>query len=501
MDPIFSRPARIFRGVLFGALIVPMFAVAAERTKLFVREAPITVLGREATVMAIVQEEGGSGYSPEQKDGFHVEVVNELNVPTAIHWHGLILPNLQDGVPWVTQDPIPPGASMNYDFPLVQSGTYWMHSHYGLQEQFLNAAPLIIWNDAERAKADRQFVVMLSDFSFTPPEKILEELKSPSPMPAMDAGKMDKPVRQIAQVWKDGRFTKSIVERPAADIDVHYDALLANRRAIDDPEVFDVEPGETVLLRIVAASSATDFLIDTGDLDAELLAVDGKAVQPLRGDFFQLAVAQRIDLRVTIPPDGGAFPILARGEGTRQLAAVVLKTKGIRMEPLVRDAGLPAAALDNTQEKQLRAAAPLEKRPADRTLPAALGGDMQNYVWTINGHAYPNRDSLDVKKGERVEIEFTNSTMMGHPMHLHGHDFQIVSIDGERIDGALRDTVEVPPGSTIGIAFDADNPGVWAFHCHILYHLATGMFTVLKYDGAGTEFWQPERMAQEDPSL
>jgi FtsP/CotA-like multicopper oxidase with cupredoxin domain len=102
-----------------------------------------------------------------------VEVVNQLKVPTSIHWHGLVLPNLMDGVPFVTQEPIPPGKSFRYDFPLKQSGTYWMHSHYGLQEQLYNSAPLIIWTPEERAKADRQVVVMLSDFSFTPPEQIL----------------------------------------------------------------------------------------------------------------------------------------------------------------------------------------------------------------------------------------------------------------------------------------------------------------------------------------
>ncbi len=106
-------------------------------------------------------------------------------------------------------------------------------------------------------------------------------------------------------------------------------------------------------------------------------------------------------------------------------------------------------------------------------------------------------DRAELQAGDRVEIEMTNTNSMGHPMHLHGHDFQVVEIDGEKISGALRDTVEVPPGSRIRIAFDANNPGLWAFHCHILYHLATGMFTVLKYEGADTKFWQPEKSAAE----
>src|SRR5512132_3679579 len=145
--------------------------------RLFVKEVPLKVLGKEVTVIAIEQADGTQGYSPKKADGFHAEVVNQLKVPTSIHWHGLILPNLMDGVPFVTQNPIAPGKSFSYDFPLKQSGTYWMHSHYGLQEQLYNSAPLIIWTPEERAKADRQVVVMLSDFSFTSPEQILRGLK------------------------------------------------------------------------------------------------------------------------------------------------------------------------------------------------------------------------------------------------------------------------------------------------------------------------------------
>ncbi len=122
---------------------------------------------------------------------------------------------------------------------------------------------------------------------------------------------------------------------------------------------------------------------------------------------------------------------------------------------------------------------------------------MTPYRWTINGAAYPNRNSLDVKQGERVELVIENKTGMSHPMHLHGHVFEVAEIDGRKITGALRDTISVPPYSTIKVLFDANNPGVWAYHCHIVYHLATGMFTVLKYDGADTKFWQPSKTISE----
>lgn len=507
-----------FIGVL-GFLCVAssggLFAAGSEPVRLFVKEVPLSVLGKEVTVIAIEQADGTQGYSPEQSEGFHVEIVNQLKVPTSIHWHGLVLPNLMDGVPFVTQNPIPPGGSFRYDFPLKQSGTYWMHSHYGLQEQLFNSAPMIIWTPEERAKADRQIVVMLSDFSFTPPGQILKNLKGGMQMPDM-AEKPSKTMKMgdskkmpgtgasesgevIAQKWDDQKQTlvRALVQRPAAEVDVNYDALVANRRTLDDPELFSVQPGEAVLIRLIAAASSTNFYVDTGALEAEILAADGKEVRPLKGSFFQLGSAQRLDLRVTIPKEGGAFPILAQGEGTKLLAGVVLMTEGVTAPKLSGMASKSTAALDNTQELQLRAANPLGSRSADRTLPAALGGDMTSYVWTINGAAYPNRNSLDVRAGERVQIVLTNSTNMAHPMHLHGHDFEVIEIDGEKISGPLRDTVAVPPGSKITVAFDADNVGIWAFHCHLIYHMVTGMFTVLKYDDADIKFWRPEEQASE----
>ena len=504
--------------------VTHLFAADAP-VRLTVQEEHIKILGKDVALMAIKQADRQSGYFPQKDHGFHVEVVNGLSVPTSLHWHGLILPNLMDGVPFVTQEPIPPGGSHVYDFPLQQAGSYWMHSHYGLQEQLLNSAPLIIWTPEEKALADRQHVIMLSDFSFTSPVEILKKLQAGMPVSmgtsggmkkmqmtgtngmkkmegksggmAMDAGKKEA---LFAQVWDEtaGRFRRGLVHADAPDIDVKYDALLANRRTVADPELIPVKRGETVLLRILAASSATDFLVDTGTLDAELLAVDGKAVKPLRGNYFQLAIAQRIDLRVTIPPTGDRFPILFQGEGTRLLAGVVLVTGAAAHVPtLPAEASLPAATLSNLQEKKLQALHPLEAKKIDRSYPAVLGGNMADYTWTINGAAYPNRKAFDVKKGERVELVLKNDTGMGHPMHLHGHDFQVTEIDGEKIAGAVRDTVEVPPGSTIKIVFDANNPGVWAFHCHIVYHLATGMFTVVKYEGADDKYWQPEKSVVE----
>jgi FtsP/CotA-like multicopper oxidase with cupredoxin domain len=457
-------------------------------------------------VTTIDQSDGVLGFSPEKSDGLHVELVNQLPVPTSIHWHGLILPDSMDGVPFVAQEPIPPGGTYKYDFPLKQSGTYWMHSHYGLQEQQLTSAPLIIRTPSQSKVADAEFTVMLSDFSFIKPQDILKSLmgnmgamRGNSGMKAMTMPKPEETL--LVQKWDPAskRLVSDQIKGSAPDIDVQYDALLANRRTLDNPEVFAVKPGQSVLLRLIAASSATSFFIDTGDLGATIVATDGQNVKPLRGNFFQLAIAQRLDLLVTIPAVGGVFPILALGEGSKLQAGFLLVTPGSAVPKLtlgIRGQRM-AGGLDNTQEVRLEAEEPLTDKPVQRSLPSVLGGNMSSYTWTINGATYPNRSSLDVKEGERVELVITNETGMSHPMHLHGHVFEVADIDGQKIAGAKRDTILVPPKSTIKIVFDADNPGVWAYHCHILYHLAAGMFTVLKYDGANTEQWQPDKTKTE----
>src|SRR5207244_12064168 len=183
------------------------------------------------------------------------------------------------------------------------------------------------------------------------------------------SGSMGKssPAEVIAQKWDDQkqRFVRTVLRAPEAEIDVKYDALLANRRTLDDPEIISVRAGESVLLRLIAASSSQNFYIDTGALEAEILAVDGKAVRPIKGSFFQLGVAQRLDLKVTIPKEGGAYPILAQGEGTQLLCGVVLITKGAPLPKLSRTGSTSTAALDNAQQKRRRAVTPLYDRPHD----------------------------------------------------------------------------------------------------------------------------------------
>jgi FtsP/CotA-like multicopper oxidase with cupredoxin domain len=191
---------------------------------------------------------------------------------------------------------------------------------------------------------------------------------------------------------------------------------------------------------------------------------------------------KRLDIRLTVPRDAGAHAVLALLEGVRNQTGILLVAGNapIARIPELMESTSPALTLD--LESSLRAAEPLKQRFADCVHTLNLTGDMAKYIWSINNVAWtPGVPPLPIAKGERVELILVNQTGMPHPMHLHGHEFQVVEIDGKRFAGAMRDTVLVTPGRRVVIAFDANNPGTWAFHCHLLYHLDAGMFTTLRY--------------------
>lgn len=264
--------------------------------------------------------------------------------------------------------------------------------------------------------------------------------------------------------------------------DIDFDAYLANDRTLADPEVVRVDPGGRVRLRIINGAAATNFLIDLGALPGELIAVDGHAVESLAGGRFEIAISQRLDIRLRLPGGPGAYPILAQREGEEERTGIVLATKGAQVRRVPDHAEADAPPMGLALERRLRAAVSLVSRPVDRSIALDLTGNMAGYSWTLNGARYSEHRPLTVRTGERVEVTLRNKTEMPHPMHLHGHVFQVVAIDGHRVAGALRDTVLVPRDASVTFAFDADNPGRWAFHCHNLYHMAVGMMTSLEYD-------------------
>lgn len=428
----------------------------------------LEVNGKSATLMGLRQSDGQQGLVLPVTEPFDVTLENQLAVPTAIHWHGLHPPNNQDGVPGLTQPVINPGSSARYDFPLRPSGTHWMHSHQGLQEAFLLSAPLIIHDQADETRDEQEVVLFLGDFSFTPPTEIYAKLRGPRK--AMD-GKTDK---------------KMAMGKPDAN-DVDYDAYLANDRTLNDPDVVRVEKSAKVRLRIINGSSGTNFFVSLGGLKGEVIATDGMPVQPVSGSMFPLAIAQRIDVRLQLPRQG-AFPILALREGAKEQTGIILATPGATIEKIPLGSGSPRGLLSLDLESRLLAAEPPEAKPIDRSFDLRLTGNMTRYEWTINGIAFDTKNpsaqpaQVRVKRGQRVAVKFINETGMSHPMHLHGHSFQVTEINGKPQQGALRDTLLVTPKTSVTVAFHADNPGTWYLHCHVLWHLAAGMATLVEYE-------------------
>lgn len=463
----------------FGAL--PRLALAGDTRKLAITRRSLEVNGKAASVFGIQQPDGTPGLVLDPGQRFRVDLANDAGEDAVIHWHGMTPPYLQDGVADQQRPLIAAGKTASYDFT-PRTGTHWMHSHHGLQEQRLMAAPLIV-HTAEDLQADMQeVVVLLHDFTFKDPAELLASLGASamshaghdmSNMSGMDMSGMDM-----------GNMDMGSMDHGAMAMDlndVNYDAYLANDRTLADPLVIRTERKGRVRLRLINGATSTAFHIDLGALTGTVIAVDGNAVQPVTGQRFPMTMGQRLDIVLDLPESGGAFPILAEREGGVERTGLILATPGAAVAKVAAQGESPTDALTIDFETQLAALTPLPEKPVARTLRARLTGGMSPYVWSINGETFGQHHPFEVGLSERVVIEMVNVSMMAHPMHLHGHHFQVVGIDDRRFAGAMRDTVLVPIGGKVSIAFDADNDGRWPFHCHNLLHMATGMMTEVAY--------------------
>lgn len=452
-------------------------------TDLVIGTRTLDINGKSASVFGLADRTGKPGLVLDAGTDFNVRLVNDTAEGTLIHWHGLTPPWEMDGVPDNPAALLGAGESRNYKFPVGPGGTHWMHAHT-LQEQRLLAAPLIVRTSEDRARDEQEVVILLHDFSFRSPEELLEELKGAGSghgngMP-MDHRSMMGRMSNMPGQHQMPMTGMPMTGMPTMDLnDIEYDAYLANDRTLDDPEVVRVEKGGRVRLRIINGATATAFTVDVGNVTGNLVAVDGNAVAPVSGNRFPISMGQRLDIRLTLLGGAGAFPIFALREGSKERTGIVLATQDAEIRKFSATAREPGPALDLSLEQQFRAVAPLPVRTADHNYGLALTGGMMNYVWQLEAS-----EPLIVSKGQRVRVAMQNMSMMTHPMHLHGHHFQVVAINGKPLAGAVRDTVHVPPMTEVVVEFDAKNPGRWPLHCHHLYHMATGMMTFVAYDGA-----------------
>ena len=469
-----------------------------------------------------------------------IRVTNKLDRDTSIHWHGLILPFTQDGVPGISFDGIAPGESFDYEFPLVQSGTYWFHSHSGMQEQDGAYGALVIEpKGREPFRYDREYVLVLSDLHPHGGERILSNLKR---MPDYynrhqetlgdffrDAGEkgLGAAARDRAE-WGMMRMMKTDIS------DVHGYDFLINGRAPEENWTALFKPGERVRLRIVNAAAMTYFDFRIPGLKLLVVQADGNNVRPVEVDEMRIAVSETYD--VIVRPEearpyalfaepmartGFAFGTLAPRDGMRaeipqRRPPPKLTMADMRLahgmggmergemnhgndshadmghdghdmshsasessdEFYAPGSGLTPAAANGGKflsYSDLRAQKPLyPDREPTREIEMRLTGNMERYTWSINGVKYSDAEPLRLKRGERVRFKFVNETMMTHPMHLHGM-WTIVDAGGGAFD-PVKHVVSVAPGTTVYTETEVDAPGKWAFHCHLMYHMASGMF-------------------------
>jgi FtsP/CotA-like multicopper oxidase with cupredoxin domain len=460
------------RSILGGFSAAPFIGLAHAQSApdLRIVSRVLDVKGKAAKVYGIVGPNGKAGLEMVLGEPFRFNLKNEIDDKTLIHWHGLTPPTAQDGVPHLSSQLIDIGSSRIYDFENTKPGTHWMHSHLGLQEQNMLAAPLIVHELKKPLFDEQEHVVMLHDFTFRDPQEIMAELRggggehAKHSMKVMDHSKMTMPMMNMAA-------------------DVAYDAMLANDRTLDDPEILRAEKGGHIRLRIINASAATNMWIDLGSLTGALIAVDGNTVFPINASRFPLAIAQRADIRIALPNESGAWPVVFQSEGTPLRSGIIIHAGDAQIAK-ISDQGEPGAALDFSLEAQLHSAAQVLKEPVTHSEVVMLTGGDDGYNWGFNGKPMMHETLFSVREGERVEVMLHNMTAMAHPLHLHGHYFKVVGLSGKVIDGAVRDTVLIPAGENVTIQFDANNPGTWAFHCHHLYHMNSGMMAAVGYAGA-----------------
>ncbi|TFC41777.1 multicopper oxidase family protein [Cryobacterium sp. TMT1-21] len=401
-------------------------------------------------------------------DRLEVAVSNALAEATTVHWHGLALRNDADGVPDLTQNAIAPGSDFNYKFRLNRPGTYWYHSHAEMQRERALYGALIIEDPKEPLSYDQDWVIVLDDWldGITgTPQEALDELSM-----GMNMSGMDMTMKHMLM----GSHS-SYLGGDAGDVTMP--AHLFNDKTTSDAEIFASRPGNRIRLRIINAAGDTAYRVGVPGQKITLTHADGFPVKHQDVDAVVLAMGERIDAILTVAT--GFTPVVALPEGKKGVAHGLIST-GTGTAPDTN--GLPTV-LDGkvTDGGRLKAheSVLLSPRSPNRVHTMRLTGTMAKYDWGINGRRFdmmtPFAGAFEVAVNDRIQVKIINQTKMWHPMHLHGHTFQIAG------DGARKDTVIVRPNETVTFEFDADNPGQWLAHCHNAYHAGRGMMGVFSY--------------------
>lgn len=545
------------------ALIVPPLALAGEYY--------LTVDRVKIDTGEFVKEGiGYNGASPgpvlrfREGEEVTINVTNNLDEMTSIHWHGLILPFTQDGVPGISFPGIPAGETFTYRFPVVQSGTYWFHSHSGFQEPDGAFGAIVIEPEArEPFRYDREYVVQLTDKHPHSGDRIMRNLKTSADYYNRQQQTVGEFFSDISErgfmttlrdrlAWGDMRMMKADVE------DVQGFVGMINGKGPEQNWTGLFEPGERVRLRFINSSAMTYFDVRIPGLEMTVVQADGNNVQPVTVEEFRIGVAETYDVIVR-PRDAQAYTVFAESMGRSGYARATLAPESGMQAPVpalreparltMADMGgshdmshgdganmadmdhsgmegmdhgnmaamghgemnhgemnhgdmammngnardpfyAPGSGLTPTAASggkflsyaDLRAQQPLyEDREPTREVELRLTGNMERYSWSINGVKYEDADPIRLRYGERVRFKFVNETMMTHPMHLHGM-WSILDVGADQWN-PVKHTINVQPGTTVYMETEVDAAGQWAFHCHLSYHAAAGMFRKVIVEG------------------
>jgi FtsP/CotA-like multicopper oxidase with cupredoxin domain len=445
-----------------------------------------------------------------------VNVTNHMDEDTSIHWHGLLIPPAMDGVPDLNGfEGIKPNTTFTYHFKIRQAGTYWYHSHSGAQEQDGNYGSIVITpKGKDPIKADRDYVVLLSDLSPEKPSSILGNLK-------MDSSYYNHAERTIGDffgdvkklgfnnAWKNAKDWGKMRMSPTDLADVSGYTFLMNGKSSKQNWTGIFKKGEKVRLRFINASAMSFYDVRIPDLKMMVVAADGQNVEPVPIDEFRFGIAETYDVIVEPTEDkaytivaepidrsGFALGTLAPKEGMqgalpKQRPRTTLTMADMNMDMMMKDdpnmdmsnmamesgwakTGIPAGQKELGYKDLRYLGTQKDLRSPEREIVVTLGGNMERYIWTMDGKVYDGMSPINLRYGERVRLKFINETMMAHPMHLHG---MFVQLENGQPAGKLpnKHTVIVPPGQSYSVLLTADEVGEWAFHCHLLYHMLSGM--------------------------
>tara|TARA_R110002124_G_scaffold266813_2_gene433812 strand:- start:796 stop:2577 length:1782 start_codon:yes stop_codon:yes gene_type:complete len=514
---------------LCGALLLFTSVQAyADEYRLTIAREAVNITGK--TVEKITINGGIPGPTLRFKEGEDVtiHVTNKMDEDTSVHWHGLLLPGEMDGVPGFNGFPgIKPEETFTYHFKTRQSGTYWYHSHSMGQEQDGHYGSIVITPKQDTVNADRDYVVLLSDYTDEESSGILANLKMSSDYYAYARRTIgdfftDAKEKGFSKAWKTATMWSKMRMMPTDLSDVSGYTFLINGQTPDQNWTGLFKAGERVRLRFINASAMSFYDVRIPGLKMQVVAADGQDVEPVTVDEFRFGVAETYDVIVT-PKENKAYTIAAESIdrsgfaiGTlapragmktavpehRLRALLTMADMGmdmqmghdmgnmdhskmtpeemaemrVEMESGWAKAGTPQGNKQlnysdlrylNTQE---------DLRQPEREILVRLGGNMERYIWTMNGKKYADAGPMKLNYGERVRLKFVNDTMMAHPMHLHGMFTQLEN-GQPMFKLPNKHTVIVPPGQSYSVLLTADEAGEWAFHCHLLYHMAAGMMT------------------------